>query len=41
MTDYLAFFVDILDFIQSPQFQQFYAAFDRKLRKNIVKRCLV
>ena len=41
LTDYLRLMVDIVTYIQGAQFAQFFANFDRKLRKNVVKRCLV
>jgi len=31
----------VLDFVQSAQFNNFYKCFDKKLTKNILKRCIV
>ena len=38
---YLKLIREILEYVQSPQFAQFFANFDRKIRKNVVKRCVV
>ena len=38
---YLKLMLSLIEFIQGPQFAQFFANFDRKLRKNVVKRCIV
>jgi len=32
---------EALDFLETPLFNNFYAKFDKKLRKNVVKRCAV
>jgi hypothetical protein len=32
---------DCLDFLDSPLFHNYFGSFDKKLRKNIIKRCVV
>ena len=32
---------EALDFLETPTFNNFYGKFDKKLRKNVVKRCAV
>ena len=33
--------IDIIEYIQSPQYHNFFKEFDKKLTKNILKRCVV
>ena len=33
--------IRIMDYCQSTQFANFFKAFDRKLTKNVLKRCVV
>ena len=32
---------DIIEYVQSPQYNNFFKEFDKKLTKNILKRCVV
>ena len=32
---------EIIDYVKSPQFNNFYREFDKKLTKNVLKRCVV
>lgn len=38
---YLPLMIDIIEYIQSPSYNNFFKEFDKKLTKNILKRCIV
>lgn len=37
----LEIMIEIMNYVQSPQYQNYFAQFDKKLTKNILKRCIV
>ena len=41
MLGYLDLMAEVVDYVETPQFVQFFQKFDKKLRKNVVKRCVV
>ena len=38
---YLILMIDIIEYIQCPQYNNFFKEFDKKLTKNILKRCII
>ena len=38
---YLPMMIEIIEYIQSPTYNNFFKDFDKKLTKNILKRCIV
>ncbi len=38
---YIQLMTDIIEYVQSPQYNNFFKEFDKKLTKNILKRCVV
>ena len=41
LAEYLDLMIKIMDYSQSPQFANFFKAFDKKLSKNVLKRCVI
>ena len=41
LAEYLDLMIKIMDYCQSPQFANFFKAFDKKLTKNVLKRCVI
>ena len=38
---YLDLMEKVIDYVETPQFLLFFAKFDKKLKKNVIKRCAV
>ena len=38
---YLELMEKVIDYTETPQFKLFFAKFDKKLRKNVIKRCAI
>ena len=38
---YLELMDKVIDYTETPQFKLFFAKFDKKLRKNVIKRCAI
>ena len=41
LAEHLDLMIKIMDYCQSPQFANFFKAFDKKLTKNVLKRCVI
>ena len=41
LLNYLCLMEEIIDYVETPQFKMFFQKFDKKLRKNVIKRCAI